>query len=1552
MADQDSDAPIHGVAIIGMAGRFPGAPDLLTYWRNLRAGVESITFFDRERLAAAGLPDTILQDPSYVRARGTLDGVDLFDAPFFGYSPREATIMDPQQRFFLECSWEALEAAGYDPKTFKGLIGVYGGATASSYMPLVYADPVALAQSDPLSIAIGNEIAFLTTRVSYKLDLRGPSCPVQTACSTSLVAVHLACQGLLNAECDMAIAGGASIRVPQESGYLYQPSGILSPDGHCRPFDARAQGTLFSNGIGVVVLKRLDDALADGDTVYAVIRGSAINNDGSRKASFTAPAVGGQGEVIADALMNADVEPETISYIEAHGTATSLGDSIEMQALSRAFPADGQTHYCALGSVKSNLGHLDAAAGMAGLIKTVLALRHEELPASLHFERPNPDIDFAGSAFHVNAHLTPWPRRPGAPRRAGVSAFGFGGTNAHVVLEEAPEVAPTGPSRPLQLLTLSAESPAALEQATRHLADHLRTAPPESFADVAYTLQIGRRGFRHRRAVLARDAADAVRAIDTCDPGSVFDGLADAGDRPVVFMFPGQGAQHPGMARELYDREPLFREIVDDCADRLRAPLGLDLRTILYPVTPESPEAAETLRRTRYAQPALFVVEYALARLWMAWGIRPEACIGHSIGEFVAACLAGVFDLGDALSLVALRGELMERMPEGVMLAVPLPPDRVRNLLTEGLWLSVVNAPSACVVSGRADDVDGFERRLQGQGVQAQRLQTSHAFHSGLMDGAVAPFVAAVAKVTRRAPKLPYLSNVTGTWIQPAQANDPAYWGQQLREAVRFSDGVAELLTRDARVFLEVGPGQTLTSLVRQQARGRAGQHAWPSLRHVRQGGSDAAAALTALGRVWLAGGDVVWADYWKGESRRRIALPTYPFQRQRYWVTPRARAAAPVPEAKPAGKIASVDRWFYAPSWRRVAVAASAVDLSSEEARATWMVFADRGGLGEAVAGRLQGAGQRVIVVRPAGTFTVDGPDRFGVPVTDTAAYRAVLEKVTGLEGRLIVLHLWSLDASGGDAAVDNAFADARTYGFNSLLRLAQALEPLTSSIGSMAIGVVTAGAQEVTGDEALSPGAAAVLGLCRVIPQEVPDLSCTHIDLAGGTPDTWTGRAGRSVDWLLRELLENGGDRAVAFRGGHKWVLHYEPVRLDTTAPRSPLVRERGVYLITGGLGDIGLHVAEYLARTAQARLCLTGRGGLPVEGEWEAYLARHAADDPTAARIRRLRRIQALGGEVLVVQADAGDREAMSRAFDAVHARFGALHGIVHGAGLVMGDAFRPLGETDDDICRRQFAPKIAGVCVIDSLVRERALAVDFVLLISSLSSMLGGLRFAAYASANAFLDAFAFWRQRDGGARWITINWDSWRRADDPRGDQSDPAELVMTGAEGVEALHRILCGDVGTQVLVSVGDLQARIDQWVRLKATLAKSEDAAEPAVRHPRPPLQTEYVAPSDALEQALAGIWQELLGVDRVGANDSFFELGGDSLLGLQVIARVKKQLSVSVSAVSLYEGPTVARLAGVIRAAGTPVGLGQSRSRGDRRREEKLRRLNGADAEEGQR
>ena len=882
------------IAVIGMAGRFPGADGVDALWENLKAGVESIDRLGDDQLRAAGVDDETLADPAYVRAVGWLPGAADFDAGFFGFTPREAEITDPQQRVFLEVAWAALEHAGYGPGTFAGPVGVYAGMSASGYLLHNLQPYAALLGRAGFDVMVGNDKDFLPTRVSYKLGLRGPSVAVQTACSTSLVAVHVACRALLGGECEVALAGGVSIPHVLPRGHLWRDGGITSADGHCRAFDARAAGTVGGAGAGVVVLKRLEDALADGDTIHGVILGSAVNNDGGAKVGYMAPGADGQAAVIADALSVANVHPRSVGYVEAHGTGTTLGDPVEVAALTRAWRAHTpDTGFCALGSVKTNLGHLDAAAGVAGLIKAALAVRDGIVPASLHFTRPNPGLEIERTPFYVAGETSAW--RGPSPRRAGVSSFGIGGTNAHAVLEEPPPPAPrAGDPRREQVIVLSARTRSALDAARGSLADFLAADPSTGLADAAFTLQAGRTPFDWRLAVPASSVADAVDGLRAAAG-------ARAGEaRPVAFLFPGQGAQHARMAAGVYATEPVFRDALDRCAERLRPELGLDLRHLLHPADGDDAAAAERLRRTEVTQPALFAVEWALARLWMRWGVRPDAMLGHSVGEFVAACLAGVFSLDDALRLVAARGRLMQSLPAGAMLGVQLPEAELLPRLPEGVSLAAVNGPDSCAVSGPSAAVGALEAALRADGVEVRPLHTSHAFHSAMMDPVLDLFRELVLRARPQAPEVPYVSSLTGTWITADEATDADYWARQLRHPVRFAAGVDTLLQASPEtVFLEAGPGRTLGMLVP-----REGAHAVvASLPHPRDAGADTRALAAAVGRLWSEGVAIDWAAYGEGRGGRRIPLPTYPFERRRYYLeAPRGGPEAvelPLPPAE-----------------------------------------------------------------------------------------------------------------------------------------------------------------------------------------------------------------------------------------------------------------------------------------------------------------------------------------------------------------------------------------------------------------------------------------------------------------------------------------------------------------------------------------------------------------------------------------------------------------------------------------------------------------------------
>jgi phthiocerol/phenolphthiocerol synthesis type-I polyketide synthase E len=1357
------------VAIVGMALRVPGSTGLDDFWSNLCDGTESITRFDEDELREAGIPEAYLRDPQYVRAKPVLEDVAEFDAGFFGMTPREAQVRDPQHRLFLESAYTALEHAGYDPLHVPGAVGVFGGGAPNFYREWnVNSHPEAAAVLGDVGVILANAPDYLTTAVSHRLGLTGPSVNVATACSTALVAVHLACQALRTGECDTAIAGGVQVELPRRTGYHAAEGGMFSLTGRIRPFDARADGTIFGTGVGTVVLKRWPDALAAGDHVHAVIHASAVNNDGATKSGFTAPSVPGQAALIRTALSSYGIDPGRIGYVEAHGTGTRIGDPIEVTALTRAYRDLGMTgvRRIPIGSVKGNIGHLGPAAGVVGLIKAVLTVRAGHIPPSINFSEPNPEIDFDGGPFYVATEPEPWPEHQNT-RLAGVSSFGVGGTNAHVVVGEPPAahqpVPPAAPDarRPV-VLALSARTPEALAAARRRLADHLQAHPEPPLADVAATLAHGRPRFAHRTAVVAAGDGDAPRALREAPAPSA---ATTAGEQPTVgFLFPGQGSQHPGMGRELYEREPVFREVIDRCAELAEPLLGEDLREVMFAAAGAAdagaadPDAAERLKQTRLAQPALFAVEYALARQLDAWGLTPSGMVGHSVGEYAAACVAGVFSLPDAVRLVVRRGQLVQELPGGAMMAVPLPADELRDALKDvtgaaGADVAAYNGERLTVVSGPHAAIDAAAAALAERGVTGTRLHTSHAFHSAMMEPALDAFAAELAEVTPHPPRLPFVSNVTGDWITDAEATDPAYWVRQLREPVRFAPSVALLLKDAERLLVEVGPGQVLTRLARAQAvaagsRDRVIEPAMPLPRGEEDGALRLARTMAAL---WCAGLEPDGSAYWgePGRDRRRVPLPAYPFERQVHWLDP-VESSSTRPEPPPAPEEEEgrrpIERALFRPEWREDPDAAPAPAPAAALAT-TWLVLRSGTPLDDTV-NHLRDLGAEVVTAEPGPRFARLAGSRYALRPGAREDYDRLIDALAadGLLPRR-VLHGW-LFGPPADAVDTNTWLDR---GYFSVLFLAQALsERAPSHVPGMRWDVVGSRMRAVSGAEPVEPARTAVSGLCDVMAKELPGVAVRCVDLA---EERFTAGL---MDELGRADGPDGPDRFVAMRGRRRWTLAYRNV----PPPRSPgavgPLRERGTYLITGGLGGIGLTVAEGLARAVRARLVLTARSAFPPRDDWDRLLAE--GPDRAGARVHeiltRLRKIEEYGAEVLVRRADAADGEAMRAAVDAAEREFGPVHGVFHAAGVPGGGllALKTRAEAE-----QVMSAKVGGTLVLDRLLGDR---VELMVLCSSITSVAGNLGQADYAAANAFLDGYAHARAADHPGFTVSVNWDAW------------------------------------------------------------------------------------------------------------------------------------------------------------------------------------------------
>jgi amino acid adenylation domain-containing protein len=1492
------------IAIIGMAGRFPGAANIRMFWQNLSAGTESITRNGEGE-----------SDDGLVFAKGILQDHDSFDGQFFGYTQREARWMDPQIRVFHECVWAALEDAGYCPARFEGRIGLYAGASPSPYYT-VTGDNSSNDWIDKWDAYTYGDKDFLCSRISYKLNLKGPSVNVATTCSTSLVAVDVACNELLAGKCEMALAGGVSITFHDNAGYRHQKGMILSPDGRCRAFDEGAGGTVGGNGAGVVLLKRLDQALEDGDHIYAVIKSTATNNDGNQKVGFTAPGVEGQSRVIGMALDNAGVPAESIAYIEAHGTGTSLGDPIEIAGLRKAFHTE-KRQFCAIGSVKTNIGHLDSASGIAGLIKAALSLHYGQIPASLHFNKANPALDLMNSPFYVNTGLRYW-EKGDYPRRAGVSSFGIGGTNAHVILEEAPEQTSSLSSREFRLLLLSARTPDALRRNKEQLALHLETRTEEELSDVAYTLQIGREAFPYRSAIVCKNREEALERLAVekglpAEPaGSGQEPPASGQEPAVVFMFSGQGSQYENMFGDLYRKETGFRTLADEGFSLFKEVAGKDLRPVIFPG--RAADRDSILNETEYAQPALFILEYALARLIMNWGVRPSMLIGHSIGEYVAACLGGVFSLEDALMLVTKRGQLMQKTPPGRMLGLSISRESLEPLLDmhPELSLAAANSPEHFVISGKEAQIGELMRDAESKGYKSRLLPSTRAFHSALMDGILGEFEEAFARVSMKAPAIPILSSLTGQQVEMASAG---YWVGQIRREVKFAQGVENVLKGGRALFVELGPGNALQTFVRSCKTGAPGTHpAIGLVRHYAQAVDDQQFLMQGLAEIWRYGVPIDWKAFYEGEKRRRVPLPAYAFEKVRI----------PMPESVDKGvaglagvegvegvegaltRETDISNWLYVPFWKSIPAIRQAEKLQDggEDGGDGILVFSNGSDFCLSLADHYRRLHSSIVVVnkgpayleRPDGDFEID-------PEEEAHFDSLFTQLLNSRHAPQRVIYAWDLaDISAWDLAVISARNGSHAHNGQNMLP-----EPVYSSIWKIIrlvkaahrsgylrrteLTFLTCNLQHVTGDEQTFPGVAPLLALLKVISQEYPALSVNFIDVS--LKEYQEGKISAALSGELYRF-ENGS--VIALRGSRGWRQGFERLVYKQNGACGK-IKSEGIYVITGGSGELGYALAAYLLKHYRAKVVLLGRTALPVKEEWDDRIAGGPEEDETIKRLIRIRELDKSDGEVSYRSCDVACQSELATVMGSIEKEMGAINGVIYAAGIVAGRSIDRISQLEEADFETQFRSKPGGLQALRSVLNGKK--IDFCLVASSLSTVLGGVRFGAYAAANMAADEYVHYLSANNETEnWISVDFDG-LAFDNKEGDGITTEELHAI-------FERLVSLCYLPQVIVSVADLDRRVRKWIGEKAEPGGMDRQVDDG-----------YGKDIDTIEERLLSLWADFFGKPDIGDNDNFFQLGGDSLKVLTMISAIQRKLGIELSFTDLFEYSTVRELSDRIRS-----------------------------------
>ena len=1450
------------IAIVGISGRFPGASCVDEYWKNIISGKESIYHFSDEELLEKGVSIDVINSKNYVKSKCLLNDKSFFDSTFFNYTSSEATLMNPQTRIFHECLWEAIEDSGNHNLMKNIPVGIFAGAGVNFEWD-VYSKLGGIDQNvDEFSTVYLPKTKFMNTLASYSLDLKGPSIYVDTACSTSLVAVHLACRSLLTGDSKIAIAGGVAMHSQIGQGYDFQEGSIMSSDGHCRAFNTNSDGTMAGEGIGVIVLKKLQDAIKDGDRIYSVIKGTAINNDGHRKVGFTAPSIDGQAECIRIAHKVAKIDSETIGFIEAHGTGTKLGDPIEVLALKKVFD-NGKRFSAALGSVKSNIGHLDAAAGIAGLIKAALCIYHKKIPPALYHEQPIPEIEWDGGGFYLNSELKPWVNENGMPLRAGVSSFGVGGTNAHVVLEEAIETTLTGISKEYKLATISAKTENSLKRYQKKLIDFLYEHDHIDLDDMCYTLQVGRKDFNYRQSFAFADKNELI--VKLIEHDSIASAKCKDSDSAIVFMFPGQGSQYKEMGIDLYRSQILFREEMDRGLDFLFKNTNVDFKNILY----SKENNSHKIHETNYTQPLLFLFEYSLAKLLMSFGISPKFMIGHSVGEYVSACISGVFSFEEALKLLIVRGELINNLPGGDMLSASINGEDAQTFVRKGLSIAAINGPKQTVFSGNNESIEALKEAFESMGIEYLKLNTSHAFHSGMLDDILVQFKEELLKVKFNDPDIPFVSNLTGDIISRELVKTPQYWVDHMRNTVLFSKGINTLMTQSSElVFLEVGPGHALSSLVKQHTHTKSFL-CFNLISNHKKKESDDKFFVNNLGKLWNNGIAINWNAFYKDEKRKKISLPFYSFDKIKY---PTEIDIYDLLNRKTSDRkqvTSSFNDWIYYPRWK-----STSAEINHAYEPRKYILFSTNNEIISNLRSQLLSAGNEVVEVEVGSHFQSVSSTKYLIRPDNSDDFKVLFDRLEKQNFLVTdVIYCWSLLVS---ELVHNQFGDQNSLNMN-FFALRNVLKNLQDhSKSCKRISILTSSLQKVIGNEKIFYPSSLLLSFVTVVPQEY-QISCRNIDINLNEISLVDSEI------LTNEVLGSSEEKIVAIRYGNRWIRDFQ--RSAALPLKKNIIQQGGVYIVIGGLGIIGNVLTNYLLEEYNAKVIIIGRR--PKE-EISQKLNQYIT-----------------AGNVSYFSADVSILHDFEHTVELIEAKTGKINGIINAAGNTDRSCYELIEDLTEKKSKLIFAPKIQVVENIYQLFKNKDL--DFVWITSSMSSLLGGISYAAYSASNLFMDYYIESKANELN-NWKCLNLPG---IDFTEHNQDKSIKKTHLNREDLCQLFEWSLSINQPSLAISLEDLMERIH-----KKNGPEVFNNDTPFInKTERPDLKSTYIKPQSNTEIKLVNMIEDLFGVENIGVEDNFFELGGDSLKAFVLLRRIKKELNVNLALNDFFVKENIKQIASEI-------------------------------------